>query len=83
LTVRSRPLIAATLASFILGAGLLFAFEKAVTLAVGIMLLFAFIVLGVFAIASPEYLSRAADQSELPEGGSKRPSKNGSRTHAK
>jgi len=72
LTVRSRSLIAATLASFILGAGLLFAFEKAVTLAAGIMLLFAFIVLGVFAIASPEYLARAVDRSELPEDGSKR-----------
>ena len=71
--MRSRPLIAATLASFILGAGLLFAFEKAVTLAVGIMFLFAFVVLGVFAIASPEYLARAVDQSELPEDGSKRP----------
>lgn len=73
MTVRSRPLIPATLASFILGAGLLFAFEKAVTLAVGIVLLFAFIVLGVFAIASPECLARAADQSELPENGSKEP----------
>ena len=73
MTVRSRPLIAATLASFILGAGLLFAFEKAVTLAVGIMLLFAFIVLGVFAIASPDYLARAVDQSELPEDGSRGP----------
>jgi hypothetical protein len=66
LTVRSRPLIAVMVASFILGAGLLFAFEKAVTLAVGIMLLFAFVVLGVFAIASPKYLARAGDQSELP-----------------
>ena len=73
MTVRSRPLIAATLASFILGAGLLFAFEKAVTLAAGIMLLFTFIVLGVFAIASPEYLARAADRSELPEDGSEGP----------
>ena len=73
MTVRSRPLIAATVASFILGAGLLFAFEKAVTLAVGIMLLLAFVVLGVFAIASPEYLARAADRSELPEDDSKGP----------
>jgi hypothetical protein len=70
--VRRRPLISATVASFIFGAGLLFAFEKAVTLAAGIMLLFAFVVLGVFAIASPEYLTRAADQSELPKDGSKR-----------
>ena len=73
MTVRSRSLIAATLTSFVLGAGLLFAFEKAVTLAAGIMLLFAFIVLGVFAIASPEYLARAVDQSELPEDDSEEP----------
>jgi hypothetical protein len=68
--VRSQPLIAATLASFVLGAGLLFAFEKAVTLVLGIVLLFAFIALGVFAIASPDYLAREDDQSELPEPGS-------------
>jgi hypothetical protein len=71
--VRRQPLIAVTLASFILGAGLLFVFEKAVTLAVGITLLFAFIVLGVFAIASPDYLARAADGSGLPGDSSKEP----------
>jgi thiol:disulfide interchange protein len=71
--VRTPPLIVATVAAFVFGAGLLFAFEKAVTLAVGVMLLFAFVVLGVFAIATPEYLARAADQSELPEDGSKGP----------
>lgn len=69
--VRSQRLIAGSLASFVLGAGLLFLFEKAVTLVVGITLLFAFIVLGIFAIASPEYLARGTDQSELPQGGSK------------
>ena len=71
--MRTPPLTAATVAAFVFGAGLLFAFEKAVTLAVGVMLLFAFVVLGVFAIASPEYLARAADQSEFPEDGSKGP----------
>lgn len=61
---RSPPLLAATLAAFILGAGLLLAFEKAVTLALGVVLLFAFVVLGVFTIATPEYLGRAPDESE-------------------
>ena len=65
--MRRPPLLAATLAAFVLGAGLLVAFEKAVTLAVGVVLLFAFVVLGVFTIASPEYLARAPDRSELPK----------------
>jgi hypothetical protein len=63
MTVRRPPLIAATVVTFLLGAGLLVAFEKAVTLAAGIVLLFAFIVLGVFTIASPEYLARGPDES--------------------
>jgi hypothetical protein len=71
--VHRPPPIAATVAAFVLGAGLLFAFEKAVTLAVGIVLLFAFVVLGLLTIASPEYLARAADRPELPEDGSKGP----------
>jgi hypothetical protein len=61
--VRRPPLITATVVTFLLGAGLLVAFEKAVTLAAGIVLLFAFIVLGVFTIASPEYLARGPDES--------------------
>jgi hypothetical protein len=61
---RPPPLVAATLASFVLGAGLLVAFEKALTLAVGVILLLAFIVLGVFTIASPEYLALAPDESD-------------------
>jgi hypothetical protein len=62
-TVPSRPpLTTAALAAFVVGAGLLVAFEKALTLALGIALLFAFIVLGVFAIASPEYLGREPDE---------------------
>ena len=64
--MRRPPLVAATLAAFVLGAGLLVAFEKALTLAAGVVLLIAFVVLGVFTIASPEYLARAPDESETP-----------------
>jgi hypothetical protein len=53
--------VTSALACFAIGAGLLLAFDKAVTLALGIALLLAFIVLGVFAIASPEYLAREPD----------------------
>jgi hypothetical protein len=63
---RPPSLLAATLAAFVLGAGLLVAFEKALTLAVGVTLLIAFVVLGVFTIASPEYLARGPDESETP-----------------
>jgi hypothetical protein len=66
---RPPPLVAATLAAFILGAGVLLAFEKAVTLALGVVLLFAFVVLGVFTIATPEYLARGPDESEFDEPG--------------
>jgi 4-amino-4-deoxy-L-arabinose transferase-like glycosyltransferase len=58
---RRPPLVPSALACFAIGAGLLLAFDKAVTLALGIVLLLAFIVLGVFAIASPEYLAREPD----------------------
>jgi 1,4-dihydroxy-2-naphthoate octaprenyltransferase len=69
-TVRSRPsLLALTLAAFVLGSGLLVAFEKAVTLAAGVVLLLAFVVLGVFTIASPNYLDSGAQESELPQSG--------------
>jgi hypothetical protein len=45
-----------TIACFVLGAGLLFPFEHAVTIALGITFLLAFIVCGVFVLASPERL---------------------------
>jgi hypothetical protein len=70
--LRGPPLIAATVTAFVLGAGLLFVFEKAVTLALGVVLLFAFVVLGVSTIASPEFLAREPDQSELPKEPSER-----------
>jgi hypothetical protein len=50
-------LTAATIACFVLGAGLLFPFEDTVTIALGVAFLFAFIVCGVFVLASPERLS--------------------------
>jgi 1,4-dihydroxy-2-naphthoate octaprenyltransferase len=59
----ARPrLTTAAVACFVVGAGVLVAFDKAVTLALGVVLLLAFIVLGVFAIASPEYLARETDE---------------------
>jgi hypothetical protein len=49
-------LAVATIACFVLGAGLLFPFEHTVTIAAGVALLLAFIVCGVFLLASPERL---------------------------
>ena len=47
----------ATIACFVLGAGLLFPFDSTFTIVPGVLLLIAFVVLGVFALASPERLS--------------------------
>ena len=49
-------LTAATIACFVLGAGLLFPFDHTVTIAAGVAFLLAFIVCGVFLLASPERL---------------------------
>jgi hypothetical protein len=46
----------ATVACFVLGTGLLFPFEHTATIAAGVVLLLAFVVFGVFALASPERL---------------------------
>jgi hypothetical protein len=46
-----------TLILFGLGAAILFPFDTPVTLTVGVVLLFASIVSGVFAVASPSFLS--------------------------
>jgi O-antigen ligase len=48
---------AAALACFVLGAGLLFPFKETLTILFGVLLLVASIVLGVFALASPERLA--------------------------
>jgi hypothetical protein len=49
-------LTVATIACFVLGVGLLFPFEHTITIAAGVVLLLAFIVCGVFVLASPERL---------------------------
>ena len=46
----------ATGACFVLGAGLLFPFHSTFTIIPGVLLLLAFVVCGVFALASPERL---------------------------
>jgi hypothetical protein len=46
---------------FIAGVALMVPFESPVTLALGVVLLIASIVVGLFAVASPEYLGRKDD----------------------
>jgi hypothetical protein len=41
---------------FVLGAGLLFPFDSTVTITAGVLLLLAFVVCGLFLLASPERL---------------------------
>jgi hypothetical protein len=43
----------ATVGCFVLGAGLLFPFDSTVTITAGVLLLLAFVVCGVFLLASP------------------------------
>ena len=52
-----RHLRIATLVAFVLGVGLMLAFNVTVTRIAGVAGILAFIVLGVFTIASPEYLA--------------------------
>jgi hypothetical protein len=47
----------AAVACFVVGAGLLFPFESTVTILLGVLLLVAFVVCGVFVLASPEALA--------------------------
>ncbi len=49
-------LTAATIACFVLGTGLLFPFDHTATITAGVVFLLAFIVCGVFVLASPERL---------------------------
>jgi putative effector of murein hydrolase LrgA (UPF0299 family) len=49
------------LACLVVGVGLNVAFEHTITRVVGMLLLFAFIVLGVFLIADPKFLEREDD----------------------
>jgi hypothetical protein len=51
----------ATVACFVVGAGLLFPFESTVTILLGVLLLMVFVVCGVFALATPDALAREPD----------------------
>jgi hypothetical protein len=51
-----RRIELATIVLFVLGAGLLFPFDKTYTIVPGVLLLVAFVVCGVFALANPERL---------------------------
>jgi hypothetical protein len=51
----------AAVACFVLGAGLLFPFDKTYTIVPGVLLLLAFVVVGVFALANPERLRDGPD----------------------
>ena len=54
----------ATAACFVLGAGLLFPFEHTLTILAGVLLLVAFVVCGVFVLASPDALADRPDDSQ-------------------
>jgi len=53
--------IRAWIACGVVGAAVLFLFETPVTLTVGVVLLLAFVALGVRIIAAPDFLARDAD----------------------
>ena len=54
--LRRNRLLQATLVCLVIGGGLLFLFDVPVTLTLGVVLLVAFVVLGLFTIATPAYL---------------------------
>ena len=58
----NRRLERATLACFAIGVALMIVFDATVTRILGVALLLAFIVLGLFAIATPEFLGRPEDE---------------------
>ena len=55
---RRSPLLGVCVACFVLGAADMIAFEAPVARIVGVTLLFAFIVSGVFLVADPDWLGR-------------------------
>lgn len=59
--MHDRRLIRAAILTFILGVALMIPFEATITRILGVACLLAFIVIGVFAIATPEFLSGDAD----------------------
>ncbi len=53
-----RRLTIAAVAAFVAGVALMIPFEATITRILGVLCLFAFVVLGVFAIAQPERLAQ-------------------------
>jgi hypothetical protein len=63
--VRGRGRLAGlALACFVVGAGLMLAFEMPATRIAGVLLLTGWIVIGAFALATPEYLGREDDSED-------------------
>ena len=56
--MKRSPLAVATVVALVAGLALMIPFESSLARALGVACLFAFIVCGVFLIASPEYLAR-------------------------
>jgi energy-converting hydrogenase Eha subunit C len=56
--VNDRRLLGACVTCFVLGSAVMVFFEAPLARIVGVALLFAFIVTGVFLVASPEFLAR-------------------------
>ena len=59
--MRRPSLLAVCVTCFVLGAGVMVAFEAPLARIVGVALLFGFIVSGVFLVASPEFLAQDED----------------------
>jgi hypothetical protein len=57
------------IALFLVGVALLFPFDHAATLFFGVAFLIAFVVFGVFTIASPEFLAATDESPDLDEPG--------------
>jgi hypothetical protein len=65
--VTRLPLLA--LGAFVLGVALMIPFEYTLTRVVGVLAMFAGIVAGVFAIATPETLGADEDEPEFEDSG--------------
>jgi uncharacterized membrane protein len=59
--MRRRPLAVATLAALVVGVTLVIVFDQPALLTIGVLALVAFIVLGLFLVATPEFLGRDDD----------------------
>lgn len=78
---RQSRMIAATLAAFVLGVALMIPFESTVTRVLGVLALLAYIVLGVFTIATPELLGEQGPDEEGPDADQPRESDHSAHSH--